>query len=166
MFWGACEHIHTPQNIGEASRRVFQQLLYNKGKAMLSMEAILELIERLERAMRPLSAMHEGPDHDRVRELYDYLTQEESDEPLEQARLVVLQEILQPYLSIIQQNLQLAPSAVAAHVKAAIGAMVLLLCHLEEHDYDAAAASLHAVSQLLEEAHLLLRALRGDIAHA
>jgi hypothetical protein len=136
---------------------------------MLSMEAILELIERLERAMRPLSAMHEGPDHDRVRELYDALTQDDAvdaDEPLEQARLMVLQEILQPYLSVIQQNMLFAPSAVAAHVKAAIGALVLLLCYLEEHDYDAVATSLHTVSQLIEEAHLLLRALRGNIAHA
>jgi hypothetical protein len=136
---------------------------------MLSMEAILELIERLERAMRPLSAVHEGPDHDRVRELYSSLTQDDSedtDEPLEQARLVVLQEILQPYLGVIQQHMLFAPSAVAAHVKAAIGAMVLLLCYLEEHDYDAAATSLHTVSQLVEEANLLLRALRGNIAHA
>jgi hypothetical protein len=130
------------------------------------MEAILELIERLERAMRPLSAVHEGPDHDRVRELYYSLTQADSDEPLEQARLVVLQEILQPYLNLIQQHMLFAPSAVAAHVKAAIGAMVLLLCHLEEHDYDAAATSLHSVSQLLEEAHQLLRALQGDVAQA
>jgi hypothetical protein len=136
---------------------------------MLSMEAILELIECLERAMRPLSAMHEGPDHDRVRELYDALTQDDAvdaDEPLEQARLMVLQEILQPYLSVIQQNMLFAPSAVAAHVKAAIGALVLLLCYLEQHDYDAVTTSLHTVSQLIEEAHLLLRALRGNIAYA
>ena len=166
MFWGACKHMQVPQNIGQAKHRTLQQLLYNKGETMLSMEAILELIERLERAMRPLSAMHEGPDHDRVRELYQSLTQEDSDEPLEQARLVVLQDILQPYLSVIQQHMLFAPGAVAAHVKAAIGAMVLLLCYLEEHDYEAAATSLHTVSQLLEEAHLLLRALRGDLAHA
>jgi hypothetical protein len=166
MFWGARKHMRVPQNIGQAKHRALQQLLYIKGETMLSMEAILELIERLERAMRPLAAAHEGPDHDRVREIYQCLTQEDSGEPLEQARLVVLQEILQPYLHLIQQNMLFAPSAVAAHVKAAIGAMVLLLCHLEEHDYDAAAASLHTVSQLLEEASLLLRALQGDIAQA
>ena len=133
---------------------------------MLSMEAILELIERLERAMRPLAAANQGPDHDRVRELYQYLQQEKTDEPLEQARLTVLQEILQPYLSLVQQNLVFSPAAVANQVKAAIGTLLLLICHLEEHDYEAAASALVTTGQVLEEVHLLLRALRGNVAHA
>jgi hypothetical protein len=133
---------------------------------MLSLEAILELIERLERAMRPLSTANQGPDHDRVRELYQYLQQEETDEPLEQARLTVLQEILQPYLSLVQPNLAFTPAAVANQVKAAIGTLLMLMCHLEEHDYEAAASALVTASQVLEEVHLLLRALRGDVAHA
>jgi hypothetical protein len=133
---------------------------------MLSMEVILELIERLERAMRPLSAANQGPDHDRVRELYQYLRQEATDEPLEQARLTVLQEILQPYLSLVQPNLVFTPAVAASQVKAAIGTLLMLLCHLEEHDYEAAASALVTASQVLEEVHLLLRALQGDIAHA
>jgi hypothetical protein len=133
---------------------------------MLSMETILELIERLERAMRPLSAADQGPDHERVRELYQYLQQEATDEPLELARLAVLQEILQPYLSLVQQNLVLTPTAVASQVQAAIGTLLMLLCHLEARDYEAASGALVAAGQILEEAHLLLRALRGDMAQA
>ena len=133
---------------------------------MLSMETIFELLERLERAMRPLSTADQGPDHDRVRELYQYLQQEATDEPLEQARLAVLQEILQPYLSLVPPNLALTPAAIANQVKAAIGTLLLLMCHLEEHDYEAATIALGATSQVLEEVHLLLRALGGDISHA
>jgi hypothetical protein len=133
---------------------------------MLSMETILELIERLERAMRPLSARNQGPEHDRVYDLYQSMQHEECDDPLQHARLAVLQEILQPYLSLLQENLIFAPSAVSAQAKAAIGALVMLMCHLEEHNYEAATTALTAASQVLEEAHLLLKALRGDIAHA
>jgi hypothetical protein len=133
---------------------------------MLSMEAILELLERLERAMRPLSTANQGPDHDRVRELYQSLQHEETDAPLDQARLTVLQEILQPYLSLVPPNLVFTPAAVANQVKASIGTLLMVICHLEEHDYEAAASALVTTSQILEEVHLLLRALRGDVAHA
>jgi hypothetical protein len=78
----------------------------------------------------------------------------------------MLQEILQPYLSSLEQNILFTPDDVATQTKAAIGALVLLLCHLEAHDYEAAAMALSTASQELEEVSLLLRALRGAIAHA
>jgi hypothetical protein len=133
---------------------------------MLSMEAILELIERLEQAIRPLSATDQAPDHDGVCELYQSLQHEESDEPVETVGLAVLQEMLRPYLSSLEQNLLFTPGAVAAQTKAAIGALVMLLCHLETRDYEAAATTLSTACQVLEEANILLRALRGVIAHA
>jgi hypothetical protein len=133
---------------------------------MLSMEAILELIERLEQAIRPLSGTNQTPDYDGVGELYQSLQHEECDAPVEAVCLAVLQEMLQPYLSSLEHNLVFTPAAVAVQTKAAIGALVMLLCHLEAHDYEAAATVLSTASQALEEATLLLRALRGVIAHA
>ena len=133
---------------------------------MLSVDILLELIERVEKAMRPLSAADQGPDHDRVRELYLDLLAETAGDPLEQARLAVLHEILQPFLDTSQHTLLRDTTAVAYNVKAAIGALVMLLCRLDDHNYEAAAGSLHAACEVLQEARDLLRAFRGGVAHA
>lgn len=133
---------------------------------MLSMDILLELIERVEKAMRPLMATDQGPDHERVRALYLDLLTDATGDPLEQARLAVLHEILQPYLSTLQHTFLQDATVVAYNVKAAIGALVMLLCRLDDHDYEAATASLHAACEVLQEAQDLLRALRGGVAHA
>jgi hypothetical protein len=133
---------------------------------MLSMEAILELIERLEQAIRPLPATDQAPDQDGVGELYWSLQHAERHAPVEAVRLAALQEMVQPYLSSLEQNLVFTPETVAAQTKTAIGALVMLLCHLEAGDYEAAATALSTASQELEEVSLLLRVLRGVIAHA
>jgi len=133
---------------------------------MLSVDTLLELIERVEKAMRPLSATEQGADHDRVRELYRHLCADVAGDPLEQARLAVLQEILQPYMNTMQPTLSQDTTAVAYNVKAAIGALVMLLCRLDDHDYEAASTALHAAGEVLQEAHEILQALRGDIAYA
>ena len=133
---------------------------------MLSMEAILELIERLEQAIRPLSATDQAPDQDGIGELYQSLQHEGRDAPVEALCLAALQEMLQPYLSSLEHNFVFTPDTVAVQTKAAIGALVMLLCHLEAGDYEAAATALSTASQELEEVSLLLRVLRGVIAHA
>jgi hypothetical protein len=133
---------------------------------MLSVDMLLELIERVEKAMRPLSATEQGADHERVRELYRHLCADIAGDPLEQARLAVLQEILQPYLNTMQPVLPQDAAAVAYNVKAAIGALVMLLCRLDEHDYEAASMALHAACEVLQEAHEILRIRRGDMAYA
>jgi hypothetical protein len=133
---------------------------------MLSVDTLLALIERVEKAMRPLSATEQGPDHDRVRELYLHLCADVAGDPLEQARLAVLQEILQPYLSTVQPALSQDATAVAYNVKAAIGALVMLLCRLDDHDYEAASMALQAACEVLQEARELLQAQRGNMAYA
>jgi hypothetical protein len=135
---------------------------------MLPTETLLELRVRLERAMRPLSARNAGPDHQRVRELYADLSRvsDGTDDPLEQARLEVLHNILEPYLATAQQALPGEPSIIVYDVKAALGALVLPLCHLDEHDYDSAAEGLDAAIHSLQDAQDLLRAFRDGIAYA
>jgi hypothetical protein len=133
---------------------------------MLPLDTLLELIERVEKAMRPLSATTHSPDHDRVRELYLHLLTESADDPLEQARLTVLHDILQPYLTTLQKTTVRDTSAIAYNVKAAIGALVMLLCRLDDRDYDAAETSLRTARQLLEETQELLKSLLGNVAHA
>jgi hypothetical protein len=118
--------------------------------------------------MRPLSATNQGPDHERVRELYANLLAltADTDEPLEQARLAVLHEILEPDLQALQHTAVSDPSAVIYNVKAAMGALVMLLCHVDEPDYDAAADSLQTALELLHEAQGVLGIFRGDVAEA
>jgi hypothetical protein len=112
--------------------------------------------------------MHQGPDHERVRELYAHLLAltEAADDPLEQARLAVLHEILEPYLHALQHALVADPGIIVYNVKAAMGALVMLLCHVDEPDYDAAADALQTALELLEEAQDVLRCFRGDMADA
>jgi formiminotetrahydrofolate cyclodeaminase len=133
---------------------------------MLPVETFLELIERVEKAMRPLSASQQSKDQDRVRELYLHMLQEAADDPLEQARLSALHEILQPYLTHLRQTTVQDTSAVVYNVKAAIGALVMLLCRLDDRDYEAADASLSSASQVLQDVQELLKSLKGDVAHA
>jgi hypothetical protein len=116
----------------------------------------------------PPVSSHAGPDHQRVRELYADLSRESdgTDDPLEQARLEVLHNILEPYLATAQQALPGEPSIIVYDVKAALGALVLPLCHLDEHDYDSAAEGLDAAIHSLQDAQDLLRAFRDGIAYA
>ena len=60
-----------------------------------------ELVERIEKAMRPLSETGRGPEHERVRELYTYLVTVCTGNPLERARVAVLYEMLFPVLQKI-----------------------------------------------------------------
>ena len=133
---------------------------------MLPFDTFLELIERVEKAMRPLSTSEQNPENERVRELYLHLLAESTDDPLEQARLSVLHEILQPYLAALQPPMMQNTSAIIYNVKAAIGALVMLLCRLDDHDYEAAETSLGTACQVLEETQELLHSLMGNVAHA
>ncbi len=133
---------------------------------MMPVDTLIELIERVERAMRPLSSGPQSPDHDRVREVYMQMLTDESDDPLEKARLKVLHEIVQPYLTALQQTLIPDTSAVVHHVKAAIGALVMLLCHLDDRDFDAAHDALTTTLQVLRDVQELLKTLQGNVAHA
>jgi hypothetical protein len=57
-----------------------------------------DLVERIEKAMRPLSESGRGPEHERVRELYSYLVTVCTGDALERARRAVLYEMLSPVL--------------------------------------------------------------------
>jgi hypothetical protein len=57
-----------------------------------------DLVERIEKAMRPLSETGQGPEHERVRELHSYLATMGTGKALERARRAVLYEILSPVL--------------------------------------------------------------------
>jgi len=135
---------------------------------MIPSDTILELIARVERAMRPLSTSNDDPDHERVRALYTDLAGEAemAGDPLEQARMVVLYDILQPYLAAAEDACGYDTDAIVDDVKAAIGALVLTLCHLEDHDHSAACAALTSARDLLHDAHDFLSAFHGHIAQA
>jgi hypothetical protein len=105
--------------------------------------------QRFEAIMRPLSEQNHGPDHDRLRQLYVELHEQCVGDPLEQARRIVLKEILQSYM---QDHMPLPGDAVGGVVhstKLAISSLALLMCHLEAVDLEAAAASLEAAQQAL-----------------
>ena len=133
---------------------------------MLPVDTFLELIERVERAMRPLSDSESSAEHDRVRELYRQMVTEAEDDPLEQARLLALHEIIQPYLAALEQATIQDTSAIVYNVKATIGALVMLLCQLDDHHYEAAEASLASACEVLRETQELFKSLQGDVAHA
>jgi hypothetical protein len=59
-------------------------------------QELTALVERIEKAMRPVSEQGHGPDHDRVRALYAYLQTVCTGNALERARRAVLYEILFP----------------------------------------------------------------------
>jgi hypothetical protein len=63
-------------------------------KSVLVVETLPILVDRIEKAMRPLGLIRCGPDHDRVRRLYANLVQTSTGNPLELARRAVLYEIL------------------------------------------------------------------------
>ena len=133
---------------------------------MQTVDDLMALIERLEKAMRPLGEAAESPDHDRVRELYQHLMQDASGEPLQQARLTVLHEILEPYVPVVASAKSQDPSTLTYNTKAAIGALVVFLCHLDEGDYEAAESTLQVATEMLHETIELLRAFKGDCALA
>jgi hypothetical protein len=54
------------------------------------------LVERIEKAMRPLASGRHGADHDYVRALYTYLRAASTGDALKRARRAVLYEILTP----------------------------------------------------------------------
>ncbi len=133
---------------------------------MQTVDILMELIERLEKAMRPLGETADSPDHDRVRELYEHLMQHASGEPLKQARLTVLHEILEPYVPSVQSAKFQDRSALTYNAKAAIGALVVFLCHLDECEYEAAESTLQVATEMLHETIELMRAFKGDCALA
>jgi len=105
--------------------------------------------QRFEAIMRPLSEQNHGPDHDRLRQLYVELLEQCVGDPLEQARRMVLQEIL---LSYLHNHMPLPGDTIRGVVqstKLAISSLALLMCHLESGDLEAAAASLEAAQQAL-----------------
>jgi len=112
--------------------------------------------QRFEAIMRPLSEQGHGPDHDRLRQLYVELLEQCVGDPLEQARRIVLKEILQSYL----RNHATLPGdtvqSVIQSTKLAIGSLVLLMCRLEEGNLEAAAVSLEATHQALDPVNAYL----------
>lgn len=62
-------------------------------------QLLSSLVERVEKAMRPLSAKGCGPDHERVRELYRYFCTMSTGDALTRARRAVLYEILTPVIN-------------------------------------------------------------------
>lgn len=133
---------------------------------MLTVDVITELIERLEKAMRPIGENLDSPDHERVRELYQHLRQVDPTQPLTQARLTVLHEILEPYLPSVQPVRCQDTSALTHNAKAAIGAIVVFLCYLDDCEFDAADTTLQAALNMLHETSELMRGLQGDFAVA
>lgn len=133
---------------------------------MRTVDSLMALIERLEKAMRPIGEAPDSPDHDRVRELYQHLMQDAAADPLEQARLTVLHEILAPYVPSVSSAEFQTPGALTYNAKAAIGALVVFLCHLDEGDYELATSTLQVATELLHEMIELLRAFKGDCALA
>jgi hypothetical protein len=133
---------------------------------MLPVDTFLELIERVEKAMRPLSDVQQNPDHNRMRELYLQMLTEAGNDPLEQARLSALQEIIQPYLLALERATVQNTSDIVYNVKAAIGALVMLLCQLDDRNYPAAGSSLVSACEVLQETQELFKSLQGDVAHA
>ena len=133
---------------------------------MLTVDVLMELIERLEKAMRPIGDTLDSPDHERVRELYRHLSLVESRQPLKQARLTVLHEILEPYLPPVQSARCRDTSALTHNAKATIGALVVFLCHLDDCEFEAAATTLQAAIEMLHETSELMRGLKGDFAIA
>jgi len=123
---------------------------------MLFQDQPIALIERLEILMRPLSERGLGPDHDRLRELYLASLEQSIGDPLEQARRTLLQEILSPYFQAIQEPATLTTQAALDHARRAIGLLATFICRLEEHNDDAAAASLEAAQQALQDIHTCL----------
>ena len=112
--------------------------------------------QRFEAIMRPLSEQNHGPDHDRLRQLYVELHEQCVGDPLEQARRMVLQEIL---LSYMNQNMPLPGDTIVGIVqstKLAISSLALLMCRLEAGDLEAATASLEAAQQALVPVHTYL----------
>jgi hypothetical protein len=110
----------------------------------------VQLIERLEKLMRPLSERGHGPDHDRLRELYLAYLEQCIGDPLEQARRAVLHELLPAYVQAVQEPPEVALQAIL-YARSTIGALATFICRLEEHNYAAAAVSLEAASQALQE---------------
>ena len=135
---------------------------------MIPPETFLELIARVERAMRPLSASNGDPDHERVRDLYTDLVSETemAGDPLEQARMAVLYDILQPFLAAGEDEFAYDTLAITDDIKAAIGALVLTLCRLDEHDYNAAHAALNSARDLLHDVHDFFGVFHGEMAQA
>jgi hypothetical protein len=112
---------------------------------------LVELIERLEKLMRPLSERGHGPDHDRLRELYLAYLEQCIGDPYEQARRVVLHELLLSYFEAVQEPPQATTQAIV-YARNTIATLATCICRLEEHNYAAAAVSLEAASQALQEA--------------
>jgi hypothetical protein len=123
---------------------------------MLFQDQPIALIERLERLMRPLSERGLGPDHDRLRELYLSSLEQSIGDPLEQARRAVLHEILSPYFQATQEPAPTTTQAAMDRARQAIGLLATFICRLEEHNNGAAAASLEAAHQALQEIHICL----------
>jgi hypothetical protein len=116
----------------------------------------IALIERLEILTRPLSERGLGPDHDRLRELYLSCLEQSIGDPLEQARRTVLYEILSPYFQAVQEPAPITTQTAIDRARQAIGLLATFICRLEEHNHDAAAASLEAAHQALQEIHTCL----------
>ena len=57
-------------------------------------------------------------------------------------------------------------SALIHNAKAAIGAIVVFLCYLDDCEFDAAGTTLQAALQMLHETSELMRGLKGDFAIA
>ncbi len=69
-------------------------MLDTRSHTLLSPETLLEMTDRIEEAMRPLSVVSPSPDHNRVRELYAELLSKCPGDALTRARRAVLYDIL------------------------------------------------------------------------
>jgi hypothetical protein len=112
--------------------------------------------QRFEAIMRPLSEQNHGPDHDRLRQLYVELLEQCVGDPLEQARRMVLQEILLSYMHHHTPLPEDTVGGVVQSTKLAISSLALLMCHLEAGNLEAATASLEATQQALVPVHTYL----------
>jgi hypothetical protein len=110
----------------------------------------VELIERLEKLMRPLSERGHGPDHDRLRELYLAYLEQCIGDPMEQAQRAVLYELLPAYFQAVQEPPE-ATSQAIIYARSTIGALATFICRMEEHNDAAAAVSLEAARQAFQE---------------
>jgi hypothetical protein len=108
------------------------------------------LIERFEKLMHPLSERGHGPEHDRFRELYLTYLEQCIGDPLEQAWHALLHELLPSSFQAVQESPEDTSQAIL-YARSTIGALTTLICRLEEHNYAAAAVSLEAANQALQE---------------
>jgi hypothetical protein len=118
--------------------------------SFLKPEKDVVFCERFKAIRHPLSECRHGLEHDRLRQLYIELLEQCVGHPLEQARQMVIHEILQSYMHDHTTVSNVPIQTAIYQTKLAISSLALLMCDLEKGDLHAAAKSLEATHQSLQ----------------